>query len=96
MEVFVLLEGDWRAEFGGQHHLGAGGHLPGPLADGRQAARRAGCGGGGQRCGSGGGRRTGPLLLQAFLPVGGRFQRLSHWATVSMNYLTTEAYCCHT
>lgn len=76
MEVFVLLEGDWRAQFGGQDHLGAGGHLPGPLADGRQAARRAGCGGGGQRCGSGGGGRTGPLLFQAFLPVGGKVSTL--------------------
>lgn len=69
MEVLVLLEGDWRAEFGGQDHLGAGSHLPGPLADGRQGARCAGRGGGGRRCGGGGGGRIGPLLLQPFLPA---------------------------
>lgn len=78
MEVFVLLEGDWGAEFGGQDHLGARVHLTGPLAGGRQVAQRAGCGGGGgrRRCGRGGSGRTGPLLLQAFLPVGGRFEHL--------------------
>lgn len=44
MEVFVLLEGDWRCEFGGQDHLGASGHLTGPLASRQGAAQCVGYG----------------------------------------------------
>lgn len=78
MEVFVLLEGHWRVEFGGQDHLGACGNLTRPLASRQGAAWRVGRGAGGWCRGSWGGSRTGPLLLQTFLPEGG-FNFLVTW-----------------